>query len=115
MNKVTILTLSCLAVIIACQIFTMAYAQSTEENVNEIEQATGYMYDLGAFATGCSDEMTNQKAVNECMAVIRAFNQHMEQLWSVHGDAINKYRMQGAGGFYGNGDNGSNYGGGYYN
>jgi hypothetical protein len=109
MKRLTVLTLSCLAVIIVCQVFVMAYAQSADENVDEIDQSVGYMFDLGDFATGCSGEMSDQKAVNECMAVIRAFNQHMEQLWSVHEGTIDKYRMKG------NSGSGSDDYGGYYN
>ena len=44
------------------------------------------------FATACGEQMTYDQVANqECMTVIRAFNEVMTELWTGHGETIERY------------------------
>src|SRR5215216_2110683 len=69
---------------------------SIQANMDEVNEATRYMFDMGGFATGCGSAMSDpdlrNRATTECMEVIRDFNSNMSQLWDEHRDTIDYYR-----------------------
>jgi hypothetical protein len=72
-----------------------------QASTDEINEATRYMSDMGDFAFGCTNAMYDSdlrnRAIAECMEVVRDFNSNMSQLWNEHGNTIDYYRAKSTG------------------
>jgi hypothetical protein len=69
--------------------------------MDETNEASRYMRDMGDFAFGCSNAMFDpdlkNRATAECMEVIRDFNSNMSQIWDEHRDTLDYYRGKSTG------------------